>query len=84
MIWRLNANKPRESLPYGIENLLGRKVEMSPLHDDRSILWCNKEKEKEELQVLGIVTLLNVSNVKITPSSPELQDDNIQVECRYS
>lgn len=71
LVWRLNAQSPWESIHYGMQNFLGRKVDMSPLHDDRAILWCINAMEKEALPKEGYITIAPVTTVKLTSWSQE-------------
>lgn len=50
LVWRSNAYSLWESIKYGIQNFLRRKVEMSHLHNDRAILWCINALEKVALE----------------------------------
>ncbi|KAF4356525.1 hypothetical protein G4B88_001073 [Cannabis sativa] len=68
-----------------IEWELGRKLVVSQMFDDRCIVWCKDEKERDGLiQAQKVRVLGSNSVVSFSPWSWESQKENIKIECRDS
>lgn len=51
LVWRFKSDLLWESIQYGIQSKLGRRVEMSFLHDDRAIYGAQMKRKKKAYRI---------------------------------
>ncbi|KAF4401873.1 hypothetical protein G4B88_017385 [Cannabis sativa] len=85
ILTRDNTHADWSTIFYNLSRELKRKLMVSQLFDDRCIIWCKDEKEREELvKVQRMLVPGAQSSVTFSLWSWDNQKEKVKVECRGS
>ncbi|KAF4378518.1 hypothetical protein F8388_022339 [Cannabis sativa] len=85
ILTRNNTHADWCTIFYNLSRELERKLVVSQLFDDRCIIWCKNELERDELIKMHSMRVPGAQSlVTFLPWSWENQKDNVKVECRGS
>ncbi|KAF4354940.1 hypothetical protein G4B88_020947 [Cannabis sativa] len=85
IMFRDNSESSWSCIFFNLSMELGKKLEVSQLFDDRTIIWCKDENEKEELlklkqkKVAGACAVVTFVNWSL-----EKQSKDVKIDCRGS
>ncbi|KAF4383628.1 hypothetical protein F8388_014128 [Cannabis sativa] len=85
ILTRNNTHADWCTIFYNLSRELGRKLMVSQLFDDRCIIWCKDEKDREELIMINSMNVPGAQSlVTFSAWTLENQKDYVKVECRGS
>uniref|UniRef100_A0A803QD86 Endonuclease/exonuclease/phosphatase domain-containing protein n=1 Tax=Cannabis sativa TaxID=3483 RepID=A0A803QD86_CANSA len=85
ILTRNNTHADWCTIFYNLSRELERMLVVSQLFDDRCIIWCKHEKDREELIKIHSLKVLGAQSlVTFLAWSLENQKENVKVECRGS
>ncbi|KAF4363318.1 hypothetical protein G4B88_011715 [Cannabis sativa] len=85
ILTRDNSHVSWSVIFYNLSRELGRKLVVNQLFDDRCIVWCKDEKERDALILIQRLRVPGAQTVvSLSQWSWEAQKESIKVECRDS
>uniref|UniRef100_A0A803PX19 DUF4283 domain-containing protein n=1 Tax=Cannabis sativa TaxID=3483 RepID=A0A803PX19_CANSA len=86
IMFRDNSGLSWSCIFYNLSRELGRKLQVSQMFDDRTIIWCRDENEVVYFLEKGIWSIPGTGDTKVSFKrwSVEEQNRDIKVECRGS
>ncbi|KAF4376808.1 hypothetical protein F8388_025679 [Cannabis sativa] len=86
MMFRDNSETPWSAIFYNLSREIDRKLVVSQMYDDRTIIWCKNEDEVDLLLKLNKMVISGtwVTIVSFIRWSVEEHNKDVKVECRSS